>query len=147
MTDLALIWNDELAAGDLAIEAGDLKTDAGLRTAVLVSLFTNRRAQPDDVLPADDGDRGGWWGDVSPQTSNDLIGSRLWLLAREKRLASVLVRARDYCIEALAWLIEDGVAAAVDVEVEAQAAVLAIGVTITRPDGGRSRFDTAWSAT
>lgn len=147
MTDLALIWNVDLGAGDLAVVDGGLQTEEGLRTAVLVSLFTDRRARADDALPADDGDRRGWWGDAAPATAGDQLGSRLWLLAREKRLTAVLARARDYCDEALAWMIEDGVARAVTVEVEAQGAVLAIAVEILRPDGARSRFETAWSAT
>lgn len=147
MTDLALIWNNDLGAADLAIEAGDLKRDDGLRTAVLISLFTDRRARPDDVLPSDDGDRRGWWGDVAAETPGDQIGSRLWLLGREKITPAALTKARDYCDEALAWLIEDGVARAVEIETAAQGAALAIGVVITRPDGSQSRYDTAWSAT
>ncbi|QQQ19664.1 phage GP46 family protein [Brevundimonas vitis] len=149
MTDLALIWDAVLGTADLGIEAGALVTDEGLRTAVMVSLFTDRRARADDVLPDQDGDRRGWWGDVAAPVANDRIGSRLWLLERSKRLDSVLSQARDYCDEALAWMIEDGVArtVTVTVEVDAQGQTLAIGVVITRPDGSQSRFDTAWSAT
>ena len=47
--------------------------------------------------------------------SGDHIGSRLWLLSREKQLAGVLERARHYAEEALTWLVEDGVATAVQV--------------------------------
>ena len=64
-------------------------------------------------------------------------------------LPSVVVRARDYVREALAWLVDDGIAAAVDVTVERQGFDrLAIGVTITRPTGpAREHFDFVWGAT
>ena len=111
-------------------------------------IVQRRRAEADDPLPAP-GERGGWWGDALSPIAGDRIGSRLWLLAREKRLASVVARAREYVNEALAWLIEDGVAKAVDVNAEAQGAhTLAFEVFVTRPDGpGRQRFDFTWEET
>lgn len=149
MTDLALIWDADLMTGDLAMAGADLATDDGLRTAVLISLFTDARAQADDVLPAETDDRRGWWGDFAPEVEGDRIGSRLWLLVREKRTPDLLVRAREYAEEALAWLVEDGVAAAVAVEAMLYgSAGVALGVTITRPGGpARSRFDFVWEAT
>ncbi|WP_200894101.1 phage GP46 family protein [Xanthomonas sp. MUS 060] len=48
--------------------------------AVLISLFTWRRANADDTLPDPRGFRMGWWGDTYPVVANDRIGSRLWLL-------------------------------------------------------------------
>ena len=82
--------------------------------AVVISLFTWRRANPDDDLPGDL--RMGWWGDSFPPVANDRIGSRLWLLSRSKLTAETVSRAKEYAEEALRWLIDDGVAARVDVE-------------------------------
>jgi phage gp46-like protein len=134
---------------DLALAGPDLATDDGLVTAIIISLFSDARAKDDDVLPVAGADRRGWWGDALPEVAGDRIGSRLWLLAREKRLASVVQRARSYAAEALAWLVQDGIAAKVEVDAEVQAPdVLAIGVTVTRPGGpGRQRFDFVWDAT
>lgn len=148
MTDLALRWDTDLWGADLALDGAALATDDGLRTAIIISLFTDARARDDDPLPAE-GDRRGWWGDALPQVAGDAIGSRLWLLAREKKLPSVVQRARDYAAEALAWLIADGIVRTVEVEAEAQGADrLAFGVVITRPTGpGRQRFDFVWEAT
>jgi phage gp46-like protein len=148
MTDLALHWDNGIFGADLALAGASLATDDGLKTAVIVSLFTDARAHDDDPLPAE-GDRRGWWGDAEPAIARDLIGSRLWLLGREKRLASVVARAKQYAEEALAWLVEDGVASAVAVQAEAVGAdILAIGVEITRPAGpGRLRFDFVWEGT
>ncbi len=151
MSDLALIWDAKAGSADLSVEAGVLATDAGLRTAVVVSLFTDRLARADDVLPVEDGDRRGWWGDVEPRVAGDRIGSRLWLLAREKATPQALNRAREYAAEALNWLIADGVARTVEVEAEAQGSVLGLGlvlrVVIIRTGGAAGRYALTWSAT
>lgn len=148
MTDIALIWNNDAWRADIAVVNGDLATDDGLRTAVIMSLFTNAPALPDDALPAP-GDRGGWWGDALAETPGDIIGSRLWLLSREKQLGSVLNRARDYAREALQWLLDGKIAASVDVTAtNPQEGVLALNIAITRPTGpGRQVYDFIWEAT
>lgn len=113
-----------------------------LTRAVIISLFTWRRANPDDVI---EGQKMGWWGDAT--VSNDRIGSRLWLLAREKVLPSTINRAREYAIEAMQWLIDDGVASRVDVSAERFGIDgIALLVTIYRTDGSKTalRFDNAW---
>lgn len=148
MTDLALRWDNAVFGADLALDGAGLATDDGLKTAIIISLFTDARARDDDILPAES-DRRGWWGDSLPERTGDTIGSRLWLLSREKRLPSALARARDYAREALAWLIEDGIANSVEVQAEAIGEqLLGIAVDIVRPGGpGRQRFDFVWDAT
>jgi len=147
MTDLALPWSPDAWSADLLLAGAQLATDDGLRTAIVVSLFTDARARDDDPLPAPE-DRRGWWGDALPVAADDRIGSRLWLLGREKRLQAVVGRARDYAAEALAWLVEDGIASSVEVEAEAHAPDrLALAVFVTRPGGpGRQRYDFTWAA-
>lgn len=116
---------------DLALDGYDLATEGGLHTTVIVSLFTDRRAESDDENPDGSGDRRGWW-------ANPTLGSRLWLLARAKEMPDTLARARTYAIEALQWLIDDGVATAVDVTAEwAGRGVLGLRVVITIADHGR----------
>lgn len=111
--DIALKYNAGIKQFDLAIEDGDLATEAGLETAVIISLFTDRRALANDNLPDGTNDRRGYWVDVY----NDRpLGSRLWLLFREKEQDEVLRRAKVYAEEALAWLLEDDIAEAVEVE-------------------------------
>lgn len=51
-----------------------------LTRAVVISLFTWRRAEPDDNADVPMG----WWGDTWPAVQNDRYGSRLWLLQRSK---------------------------------------------------------------
>ncbi len=118
--DVGLTWDSDLLEADFTFANNDLVSDDGLRTAVLVSLFTDRRARDDDELPDTNlNDRRGWWGDkASSVDEEDEIGSRLWLLEREKTETEVVVRARQYTEEALQWMIDDGVAATVTVTAE-----------------------------
>lgn len=92
--------------------------EESLRRAVTISLFTWRRAGPDDVV--DDSDRKGWWGDSVPSIAGDKIGSRLWLLSRRTLVADTLKDAQAYAEEALAWLVDDGVLTRVTVTAERQ---------------------------
>lgn len=117
-----------------------------LTRAVVISLFTWRRANPDDELPGED--RFGWWGDTYPTEQNDKIGSRLWLLSRAKLVNQTLIRAEEYVREALQWLVDDGVASRLDVAVEREGIDrLEIGVSIYRTTGKpvELRFSDFWN--
>ena len=97
MHDLALL-NTEHGDFDLVIEDGDLLGDDGLMTAVTISVFTDRLARDDDPLPesmpGQVSDRQGWWGDLMRLDGRAApIGSRLWLLNREKETQEVVNRA------------------------------------------------------
>lgn len=130
----------------IAYGPADVQAHALVR-AVVISLFTWRRAKPDDELPGSD--RMGCWIDSLPPVVGDRIGSRLWLLTRAKLLKDTPAKAREYAEEALVWMLEDGVATAVDVTAERQeSATLAMGVVITRAlDDSRLdiRFANVWS--
>ena len=119
MTDLALIWDQENIRGDLTVLYGDLATDDGLRTSVIISLLTDRLADADAAIPDGTNDRRGWWGDLPLDTADDppapdFIGSQLWLLAREKQLPEVARRAEHYAREALQWMLDGDVATRID---------------------------------
>ncbi|MFB0874559.1 MULTISPECIES: phage GP46 family protein [unclassified Sphingobium] len=152
MTDIALAFADDALVADIALIGGDLATDDGLRTAVIISLFTDAQAAADDTLPQEGGDRRGWWGDVGNEP-NDRTGSRLWLLERAKATDAVAIRAREYAREALAWMIADGIAASIAVTatvyrptaVAPQGALL-LAVTIARPTGVRVAIELLWDA-
>jgi phage gp46-like protein len=147
--DIALFWNGTEHSADIAVAAGDLVMDSDLQTAVLISLFTDRRAEDDDILPDEFSSRRGWWGDALDVNGvQRRIASRLWLLGREKQLTEVVARAKEYAEESLAWLVEDGVATAVTVDARVAAkGVLSLAVRITRPKAGAAKFafDFAWS--
>ena len=133
MADLKLDWNGNFF--DLVIEKNDLALDDGLRTAVTISLFTDRRIKAEE-LPAGETDKRGWWGDEFADIDGDFTGSRLWLLKREKQSNEVRRRAEEYASEALQWMITDGVAQGVTVTAEwLGGGFLGLAVSIQRPQG------------
>lgn len=141
MADIALIpgpFGEYVA--DLGLVDDDVATDAGLVSAMYLSLATDRRAADDDALPANDGDRRGWWGDEFALVEQDRIGSRLWLLDRTTRRADLARDAAIYTDEALAWLKSDGVLADLDIEVELNQTGLFIEIVAHRPDGTSVEF-------
>lgn len=82
----------------------DYKNGNEILTNIIASLFTDARANEDDILPSGGTDKRGWWGD---SFSDKKIGSKLWLLSREKQLSSVLKRAQEYAEESLQWMIKE----------------------------------------
>lgn len=134
---------------DLSLASGSVVEDHSLETAVILSLFTDRRAEVDDALPEGGGDRRGVWSDAFADIPGDLQGSRLWLLSRSKQLPDVANRARQYAEEALQWLIDDGIAAQVNVSAESVArGILGLQVQIVKPDGEAVgfKFSNLWEA-
>ncbi|HEY0251715.1 MAG TPA: phage GP46 family protein [Kofleriaceae bacterium] len=147
VADLALTWSNKSGDADLSLIDSDIASDRGIETAILLSLFTDRRAEDDDVPPSGDArDRRGWWADQFAAIKNDRFGSRLWLLDRSKNANETLLSAKEYANEALSWLIEDKVAATVDVTVESTKTALLIGVAVQRPgrDAVSFRFSHTW---
>lgn len=148
MADASMVMTEN--GGAVVLSGFDLARDDGLETAVIISLFTDRRASPEQIpVELAQDDLRGYWGDISNPTPSDQTGSLLWLLAREKQLPQVLGRAQQYCREALAWMIEDLVATSVEVSAEfiSQGWMLIL-VDIYRPTGSpvRYRFNYEWSA-
>ena len=139
MTDAAVQWRNDAGHGDLRIGGADLAVDDGLGAAVLISLFTDARATADE-LPEGDTDRRGWWGD-GLNGDGDETGSKLWLLRREKQTPDVPGRAEALAREALQWMLDDGVASAVETRAEwATRGLLALGVEIVLPDDSHREF-------
>ncbi len=167
MSDIRTVMFRPLAPGepprfDYQADRPALLEDEGLETAIIISLFTDRRANHDDALPDGGDDRRGWWADAFPELEGDRIGSRLWLLFREKDMQSVVNRAREYTDEALAWLVQDGVAQRIVVQTGwvdrvsrtvtesktnlSMPGVLGIAITVYRPNEPpvQFRFDHFW---
>lgn len=87
-----------------------------LSRAVVISLFTWQRASQSDEV--DNDQRMGWWGDTFAENKGDKIGSKLWLLLRQKVTDETLNRAQEYAYESLKWLIDDGICSDITVNVE-----------------------------
>lgn len=119
--------------------------EAGLIRAVMISLYTWRRAATDD--PVDDEELYGWWGDSYPAVADDRIGSRLWLLRRVKLTEATQRDAEFYADEALRWLLDDGHVISIEITSEkVDIGRLNLGVTLTILGGTRLEIKptTAW---
>jgi len=167
MSDIAtvILENKTSLYCDWVMDGPDIESDDGMLTAVTISLLTDRLADADDDIPDAPGigqpgiaDRRGWWGDTVPSSSTDkkpdLIGSRLWLLARASATPQTATLAKGYIQEALAWMIEDGVAGRVNVaaRIDPQNSdALAVGIQIVRTAANGApvnhAYDFVWAST
>lgn len=116
--------------------------DNPLVRALIISLFSWRRANPDDDVD----DVMGWWADTYNQ-DGDLTGSRLWELLRQKITQTTLAAAEEYCREALEWLVTDGVASEVTAAAE-RSGFDQVDIVVTVQQPGRDqtsvRFQNVW---
>lgn len=113
--DLKLVSGlNDLNPVDIDVRLGDVVTDPGLENYVLISLFVERRADNNDILPIGQTDRRGWWGD---SILGFKLGSKLWLLRGERLNQTLLERAKQYVEEALEWMIQEEIADSIIVNV------------------------------
>lgn len=119
-------YQTEVSVDWLLQNDGTLDETQALATAVIVALGTDRLAERDDILPDPDStDRRGWWADVDAEEiwQGWPIGSRLWLLHREKitgpgaRQGALLARIEYYIREAIQPFIDLKLASRMDVAI------------------------------
>ncbi len=135
-------FNVGAACPDLVIENGDLKADNGLETAVMISLYSNRFVEREDLPPLET-DQNGWWADEISDPIDDLIGSKFWAIERRGVSLESANRYEESGREALAWMIEDGIAKLIPVESTIVSGErIDVAIDIFRPDGDNipSRF-------
>jgi phage gp46-like protein len=145
MTDIATTYSNTTQSADWRMAGPDLASDAGLETALLLSLGT---------------DLGSWWGDLplanpgAPAAGAAAgMGSQLYLLRTAAATPETALRAQQYVTKALAWLVSDGIAQAVTATTrwlnpKTQTGALGIAISITRQVGGQpvsSTYDLVWS--
>lgn len=113
-------WGDWTLDGDTQYESNDIYT------AVLMCLFTDRRAPDDATLPGDSDDRRGYHGDfydVRTERGETELGSLLWLYERSYLTGEVIRNMEDAVIDCLRPLEDQGL-------------VASSVVRVTRMDGG-----------
>ena len=138
MNDIPIRWSVESGDGDWSPDNATGASD--LQTAVMLSLFTDRQARPDDVIPDSSENARGWWG-------HPALGSRLWLLERAKATEATRQQAQDYMTEALQWLIDDGVVARFEIKTAyRRSGRLDAQIMAYRQDGAAHamQFEWAW---
>lgn len=140
-----------------ALEVRALELDDSLCTAVILSLFCDRRADADVILPHNQTDRRGWCGDEfatpsigAPRDESDEWGSHLWLCYVSKSSVDMLERARFAAWESLQWMVRTDVASRVDV-IAAWAGTaderLTLRPRIYQGESDRPVYDVLWGTT
>jgi phage gp46-like protein len=138
-----LIYEDDLDKQSFGLCDISFNQGNALTSAVLMSIFSWRRGTAAEV--DDDSRRYGWWADT-PQRK---LGSKFWLLRRTSITPAVLQKAKEYCEEALKWLIEDGICKTIAVEVrqnQKQPDGIKVLIRIYKNDGTQQieTFENLW---
>jgi phage gp46-like protein len=155
------IWQPWHSVADWAIadpdekqNRGGLRSKATLNTAVVISLFTDKRIPDDHPLRylVQDNDPRGWWGDgvdVQSDLGETDMGSLLWVFERAPLTEDIRRWVEAIAIDALTPLLKQGIV----VQIDAQAiANFAIGrcdlvIKLYGRDGSQvydQRFDDIW---
>lgn len=145
---IGLRWDNDKGMAVLQTNAaGALAQDESLETFVLLSLFTNAPASAAEMAAAGVSEQLGWWAYADTVRGQERIyGSKLWLLRRGKTTVATLRRAEQYCLEALAWLIEKKIAAKVEVlATRPRLGVLALDIKLYRPQQLLPPFVRLWN--
>lgn len=136
MSDITLFYDEDAMHCDWMSGAGDLVCGDDLQTAMLISLLSDRLADESD--DTDGGDRRGWWGDYEQDYR---IGSRLWLLRRQKLTTLTALKAEDFALEALQWMVDDGVVSSLTTEARiVYPDRLYLTITYRRPDADTTEY-------
>ena len=145
---LRLVYDSDNMDCDLAVTEDGTDVSRSLETAVLISLFSDARAEPaDDLLEGTE--RRGWWAEAyfDGDEHGDVWGSKLWQLETRKATAESLVFAQTAAERSLEWLIEDGICQAVSVEtwwLEGRQGYMGLLVTLKRPDKVSPEYIGPW---
>ena len=128
-----------------------VELEDSLQTAIILSLFTDRRASADDALPLNETNRRGWVGDdfmaTGPGNARDDWGTRLWLCYIGKATGDVPAFAEFTCREGLQWLVRDGIASRIAVTAQwvgERADRLAVRPQIYQPGRSSPVYDVLW---
>lgn len=132
---------------DVVIESGDFKNEPGFDTAILVSLFTDARADETQVLLPEN--RRGWIGNLVSEVPDRQLGGYLWLTEQRRLNQDTVNEVIDYARKSLEWLVEDN--AAIKIEVTGEIYPLrgiGLNIVITALNGVTSdHFIPLWEVT
>jgi phage gp46-like protein len=148
IVDLAHTFDAENIVDLVIDETGDLKTDGGISSPLVVSLFSDRRAFSDEGIP-DPLRRRGWQGStIAGADPEHNWGSGLWFYEQARLSRDTLIGVRSECEASLAWMADEDIIATAVADVAADPATRKITITIdlTSPDGDITRVAYAIAA-
>lgn len=124
---------------------GDFEIESLFDTALLMSIFCERRASASEV--PESRHRRGWLGNEQGQDGFE-IGSKIWLFKQSRLTASVLSDISKAAYNSLKWLIDDGFINDVSTEASLINGEVVLIVEIKRPGSKvEKRFFTLWNNT
>jgi len=117
---------------DISIDpaTGDLLATEGFDTSLKMSLFEERRADRQEMIPSER--RRGWWANELFDEAAFEIGSKLWLIDQARLNQETLNRAIDYARQALQWLINDNHVEAVEVSGRLEPETIILEIVLLR---------------
>jgi phage gp46-like protein len=102
---------ETLGPADIKVDGFALARETAFETSIVISLFTDARADSGDDLPSTYKFKSGYFGSELTKFN---IGSRLWTLGRSKITPSTISESVQYIKDALAWMIIDEIADGVE---------------------------------
>lgn len=130
---------------DISLDgSGDILTEDFFDTAILVSLFAQRRASESEVLLSHL--RRGWIGNESFENDFE-IGSKIWLYEQARTSRDTMNGISAAASEGLQWLIDQGFATNIDVATVLVDGEVNLQIDIFRPNSKVDRrFYSLWNA-
>lgn len=134
MIDIKLFHDEKFGTYDLKTTGEDIEEENGLETAIIISLYTDRRVE----------NKNGFWGD---SLGDGEWGSKIWTLRRETLNPKIQKKLEEYAKDSLKWLIDDKVAKSITVSSEIiNPMSIHLLIKIIRPNGSvlGYRFNNIW---
>ena len=134
MSDLALHRRSD-GNFDLDFDeaVGDLRLDDGFENAVAISIGSfardERLGQSANLRPC----LGGWWGDALYEKGS--LGGFVYKVISGKLTDASARDAKKYAVDALSWLIDDGVAKSIDCESKVDGENVVLNISLTFANG------------
>jgi phage gp46-like protein len=126
------LLNNDAKYWDIGFANGDLILTYGFETAILMSLFLDKRASETEVAKVEL--RRGWWGNDFSDYDNYEIGSKLWFLDQARADINTLNLAQTYANDGLSWFLTDNYCTKITVDTSYTIGNLIIDVTLYRPN-------------
>jgi phage gp46-like protein len=146
MAQDVLMKSDEHGLYDMQIDGADFASAEGFETAIPLSYFTDSRAPAVQVQQAEK--RRGWVGNILYADIERELGGLLWILDQARNTQDTRNLARSFCEGSLKWMIDDGVARSIEIEVvQPNDSEIRILTNITKPDNTVAAYTTLWRST
>lgn len=117
-TDFSVVQGEDGIYDGFLADDGDIGLTDDLFPALLVSLFTDRRAAEDEVISPLD--RRGWLGNLLSGPADENWGSGIWLYEQSRLRDEDIEGVRVEGEQSLSWLVDEDIATSVEARTTAR---------------------------